>query len=166
MKIRSWKTKGLSEKDGVFFFEVTSDGTTGEEWIPRLIKNGFQSGTRARKVLLSRDFRATTGVTTKVAILRGSFFKDGERSTEHLLAEGGKRRFGKPNPEVACLTREVLANADIEKMGLVWIVSMHNPVDGLSLTVGCDDGGYWLGAREAKNPNWCSWNGFAYSVLD
>jgi hypothetical protein len=48
--IRSWR-----EEDGVIYFSVTSDGTTGEEWITRLEQGGFCVGDYAKQVLRSSD---------------------------------------------------------------------------------------------------------------
>src|SRR3989338_5485130 len=56
---RSWH-----EEDGVIYFSVTSDGTTGEEWIKRLESDGFRIGKHARQILRSLDFKPTNGVTT------------------------------------------------------------------------------------------------------
>ncbi|MEK7478188.1 MAG: hypothetical protein AAB645_02365, partial [Patescibacteria group bacterium] len=52
------------EQDGVIYFSVTSDGTTGEDWIKRLEGNGFRVGDYAKQVLRSPDFKPTNGVTT------------------------------------------------------------------------------------------------------
>ena len=45
--IRDWR-----EQDGIIYFNVTSDGTTGNEWIERFEKRGFQIEDRARSILL------------------------------------------------------------------------------------------------------------------
>src|SRR3989338_6914714 len=56
---RSWR-----EEDGVIYFSVTSDGTTGEDWITRLESKGFRVGDYAKQVRRSPDFKPTSGVTT------------------------------------------------------------------------------------------------------
>lgn len=43
---RSWR-----EEDGVIYFSVTSDGTTGEDWITRLESKGFRVDDYAKQVL-------------------------------------------------------------------------------------------------------------------
>src|SRR5687767_5139046 len=73
---RSWR-----EEDGVIYFSVTSDGTTGEDWIKRLEGNGFRVRDYAKQVLRSPDFKPTNGVTTEVAVLQGMLFEDRNRIT-------------------------------------------------------------------------------------
>ena len=69
--VRSW-----TEKDGVIYFSVTSDGTTGEQWIARLEGKGFRLSGYTKQVLRSPDFKPTSGITTDVAVLKGSLFSD------------------------------------------------------------------------------------------
>ncbi|HNW55657.1 MAG TPA: hypothetical protein PKN62_01090, partial [bacterium] len=45
-----------TEKDGVVYFSVTSDGVTGEEWITRLESKGFRAGDYVKNVLRSKGF--------------------------------------------------------------------------------------------------------------
>ena len=121
---RSWR-----EEDGVIYFSVTSDGTTGEDWIKRLGGNGFRVGDYAKQVLRSPDFKPTNGVTTEIAVLKGMLFEDNDRSTKKIRAEADKRKLEKPNAELACLIREKFTNKDIEAMGLWYIVAMHEPIN-------------------------------------
>src|SRR3989344_4683494 len=79
---RSWR-----EEDGVIYFSVESDGTTGENWIKRLEGKGFRVGCYARQVLRSPDFKPTNGVTTEVAALRDILFEDNDRITKKIRAE-------------------------------------------------------------------------------
>src|SRR3989344_2731566 len=143
---RSWR-----EKDGVIYFSITSDGTTGEDWIKRLEGNGFRVGDYAKQVLRSPDFKPTNGVTTEVAVLKGMLFEDNDRITKKIRAEADKRKLGNPNPELACLIREKFTDKEIEAMGLWYIVAMHEPVndsDGgpLLLNASRYGGGRWLRA--------------------
>lgn len=161
----SWR-----EQDGVIYFSVTSDGTTGEEWITRLEGRGFRTGNYTKSVLRSDDFTPTKGVTTEIAVLKGMFFEDNDRTTKKIRAEADKRAFMKPNAEVACLIRELLTDKEIEAMGLLWIVLMHEPIkdfDGVLRLLGADrDGdGRWLDADcdEADN-RWNRDSGFAFAV--
>jgi hypothetical protein len=116
---RSWR-----EEDGVIYFSVTSDGTTGEEWINRLEGNDFRMINYPKSVLRSPDFKPTTGVTTKIGVLKGMLFSDDDRITKKIRAEADRRTFTKPNAEVACLVRTKFTDPEIEAMGLFGIVVM------------------------------------------
>lgn len=116
------------EKDGVIYFEVVSDGTTGPQWIERLDKKGFRLSRWAKDVLNSSDFKPTNGVTFKIAVLKGSLFTDSDRITSKIRAESERRTMGKPNAEVACLIRDLFSDEELEAMGLWWIVVFHEPI--------------------------------------
>jgi hypothetical protein len=162
---RSWR-----EEDGVIYFSVTSDGTTGKDWIKRLEGNGFRVGDYAKQVLCSPDFKPTSGVTTEVAVLKGMLFEDNDRVTKNIRAESDKRKFEKPNAELACLIREKFTDKEIEAMGLCWIVAMHEPIKGSDgdPSLLCADrhgGGRWLDASRAYPDNrWDRGHGFAFAA--
>ena len=162
---RSWR-----EEDGVIYFSVTSDGTTGEDWIKRLEGNGFRVGDYAKQVLRSPDFKPTNGVTTEVAVLKGMLFEDNDRITKKIRAEADKRKLSKPNAELACLIREKFTDKEIEAMGLWWIVAMHEPIndsDGDPGLLRADryGGGRWLSACYGRpGYGWSRDSGFAFAV--
>ena len=162
---RRWR-----EQDGVIYFSVTSDGTTGLQWIERLEKKGFRIGNYAKSVLRSDDFKPTSGVTTEIAVLRGMSFADNERTTKNIRAEADCRNLTKPNAEVACLIRENFSDKEIEAMGLWWIVAMHEPIkdfggDPTLLRANRFDDGRWLGAYSVNPDNrWSRSGGFAFAV--
>ncbi|OGF87625.1 hypothetical protein A3B19_02420 [Candidatus Giovannonibacteria bacterium RIFCSPLOWO2_01_FULL_46_32] len=162
---RSWR-----EEDGVIYFSVISDSTTGEDWINRLESKGFCEGDYAKQVLRSQDFKPTSGVTTEVAVLKGMLFKDNDRATREIRAEADKRKLEKPNAEVACLIREKFTDRELEAMGLWWIVVMHEPIND---SVGCpsllfadrDGDGRWLRAYDGRPGfRWHRGHGFAFAV--
>ncbi len=163
--IRSWR-----EEDGVIYFSVTSDGTTGEDWIKRLEGNGFRVGDYAKQVLRSPDFKPTSGVTTEVAVLKGMLFEDNDRITKKIRAEADKRKLSKPNAELACLIREKFTDKEIEQMGLWYIVAMHEPVsdsvgDPRLLHADRGDVGRWLSAYGVRpGSGWDRDYGFAFAV--
>ncbi|MBI2628249.1 MAG: hypothetical protein HYW71_02345 [Candidatus Niyogibacteria bacterium] len=163
--IRSWR-----EEDGVIYFSVTSDGTTGEDWIKHLEGNGFHVGDYAKQVLRSPDFKPTNGVTTKVAVLKGILFEDNGRITKKIRAEADKRKLSKPNAELACLIREKFTDKEIEAMGLWYIVAMHEPIsdsfgDPRLLDANRLDDGRWLNAFNVRPVNrWSRVHGFAFAV--
>lgn len=162
---RSWR-----EEDGVIYFSVTSDGTTGEDWIKRLEGNGFRVGDYAKQALRSPDFKPTNGVTTEVAVLKGMLFEDNDRITKKIRAEADKRKLSKPNVELACLIREKFTDKEIEAMGLWYIVAMHEPIndsdgDPRLLCAGRGGVGRWLSAYYGRpDDGWRRVGGFAFAV--
>ena len=162
---RSWR-----EEDGVIYFSVTSDGTTGEDWITRLESKGFRVGDYAKQVLRSPDFKPTNGVTTEVAVLKGMLFEDNDRITKKIRAEADKRKLSKPNAELACLIREKFTDKEIEQMGLWYIVAMHEPIndsdgDPVLLYANRGDDGRWLYAyHDRPDVRWDRGGGFAFAV--
>lgn len=140
--------KPWREENGVIYFSVISDGTTGENWITRLEGKGFRVSDYAKSVLRSTDFKPTNGVKYEVAVLKGELFKDSNRITSKIREEADKRKLAKPNAEIACLIREKSTDKEIEKMGLWWIVAMHEPIkdSGSNPRLLCArryDGGRW-----------------------
>ncbi len=158
------------EQDGVIYFSVTSDGTTGEAWIKRLESKGYRLSDWAKSVLISSDFKPTSGVTTEIGVLKGMLFSDDNRVTKKIRAEAEQRKWFTPNAEVACLIREMFSDEEIEAMGLWWIVTMHEPIEDsvgvpLLLSAGRDDGGRWLRAYYGRPDDpWLRSRGFAFAV--
>jgi hypothetical protein len=162
---KSWR-----EHDGVIYFSVTSDGTTGAEWIARLEKKGFRVGDYAKSVLLSKDFKPTDGVTTEVGVLKGMLFEDNQRITKNIRKAADDLKLETPNAEIVCLIREKFTDEDIEAMGLIWIVAMHEPIkdsDGVPrlLRASRAGDGRWLGTCSGKpDDRWYRERGFAFAV--
>lgn len=122
-------TRAWREEDGVIYFSVTSDGAMGERWIRRFRAMGCGIGEHVEAVLRSQDFRSTCGVTAEIAVLRGGFISaDDARTTPNVRLWAAARGFTNPNPEVACLIREKFTDVEIEKMGLRYILTMHEPI--------------------------------------
>lgn len=156
------------KENGVIYLTVTSDGTTGEQWIEEL-----DAGDYAKQLLRSPDFRPTTGVTYNLAILKGEFWSDAERLTKNIRVEGDKRgwKHGPDlNAEVACLICRHFSEKEIEAMGLIWIVTMHEPIKdsgGDPDLLGarrCGDGRR-LGADYGRpGDRWDRGDGFAFAL--
>jgi hypothetical protein len=163
-------TRSWHEKDGVIYFSVTSNGTTGDGWIKRLEKKKLRVGDYAKSVLRSDDFTPTNGVTYNIAVLKGSLFTDNNRITGNIRAEATKRKFATPNAEVACLIREKFADKDLEAMGLWWIVVMHEPIkdsDGdpsLLYVSRVVDGSWLYSIFDYPDHRWSGIGGFAFVV--
>lgn len=157
--------------DHLRFTPPTSDGTIGPEWIDRLEGKNVRMTNIAKGTLYSNDFKPTNGVTTEVAIIKGSFFENQERITENIHKTAIVRNFQVPNTEIACLICEMFTYEEIKAMGLNWIVTMHEPIikdsSGVPnlLGVSCDDNGYEFCAYYGKTENkWESQHGFLFSV--
>jgi hypothetical protein len=158
------------EENDVIFFSLTSDGTTGPEWVERLEKKGFQVSEHAKRMLYSPAFEPTSGVATEIAVLKGVLFEDTNRISKTIRAEARKRKLTNPNAEVACLIRELLMHDELEAMGLWGIVVMHEPIMdsfrypdlfrairvGVHRQLGSCDGG--------SEEGWRRDNGFAFVV--
>ena len=148
----------------------STTGKTGAEWIAHFEKKGDRIGSYAKSVLLSNDFKPTSGVTTEVAVLKGSTFKDNERVTKNIRKVAGERALETPNAEIACLIRDNFTDTEIEAMGLIWIVAMHEPIkdsDGGPRLLGAGRGvdGRWLSAYyDRPGSGWLREDGFAFAV--
>ncbi len=159
------------EKQGVIYFKVTSDGTTGEKWIKRLEKKGFRIDHHAKSALRSPDFKPTSGVTTEIAVHRIILFE----GSSHIISEFRswaitEQKRSVPDPEVACLIRESFSDEDMETMGLTWIVPIHFTVEGSDgdrflLSSDRQSGGRLLKTFSAiDHSNLNSYGGFALAV--
>lgn len=164
------------EKEGVIYFEVISDGTTGPVWIERLENKGFRISKWAKDVLNSKDFKSTSGVNYKIAVLKGTMFSNDDRITSKIRVcaedfrthEGNKLE--KPNAEIACLIREMFSDEELKAMGLWWIVVFHEPIkdsdgDPYLLAARRDHEGRWLSTySDRPDGHWYSDDGFAFVV--
>ena len=162
---RSWR-----EEDGVIYFSVTSDGTTGKDWITRLESKGFRVGDYAKQVLRSPDFKPTSGVTTEVAVLKGMLFEEQSWIMTTVCAEADRRKLLKTNAELACLIREKFTDEEIKAMGLRNIIVMHEPIKDdnnqrILLEVSRYGLGNSVGARLCGPfDRWGCQDGFAFAV--
>lgn len=158
------------EENGYILFKVTSDGTTGPEWFSRLEQKGFRVSPWAKNVLCSPEFKPTSDITTEIAILPGTLWNDDEGITSVIRAEAAARKLLSPNAEAACLIREMFSDKELEAMGLLWIVVMHEPIkdsDGRPLLLRADrsGGGRWLSAYcDGPGRRWDRDDGFAFAV--
>ena len=163
------------EKDGVIYLSVTSDGTTGEQWISRLESKGYRSSDYAKSILRSPDFKPTSGVTYNIAVLKGELFSDSDRVTKNIRAQAyactfTPEKLSDPNAEVACLIREKFSDDELKAMGLTWIVAMHEPIkdsvgDPSLLDADRRDDGCWLHAHWGiPGSRWPRDSGFAFVV--
>jgi hypothetical protein len=158
------------EKDGVIYFTVTSDGTTGEEWGPRLKSKGSFITDYTNSVLCSKNFQPTKPTFYKVAVLKGEIFDDSERITKKIRQEARKQKLLIPNAELAPLIREKFSDKELEAMGLYRIVVMHESIkdsggDTVQLSANRNDNDSWLDTRyDNHDDEWDCSDGFAFVV--
>lgn len=124
-----WAGRKWYAKDGVIYFSVISDGTTGLEWIARLEGRKYNLSEWAKVLLCSSDFKPTTGVKYELAVLKGELLEDERRITQNIYIEAERRKLSDPNAEVICLIREKFSDEAIKEMGLLWLVAMHKPIE-------------------------------------
>ena len=112
---------GWEYQDGLLSFSVTSDGMDGAHWPQRLKNKGISVDDEVKKILLSDKFQPTSGITTKIFIIKGSDIKV---SGKFLAKEVEKRGLIEPSygAELACLTREKFSNLQICLMKVGTIV--------------------------------------------
>lgn len=157
-------TRNWREENGVISLRVTSDGTTGPEWIGRLRSMGYRVSVYAQTLLNSRDFVPTRGIVYEIAVLKGG--------PSQVRDDARRRGLAKPTPEVACLIRAACTDDDLEAMGLMWLVVMHEPIRdsvGERFLLGPRrvGEGRWLDAAYSEpEGGWGVENGFAFVVSE
>ncbi len=165
MDLRLESTEGnLSEKDGLIYFSVTSDGTTGPEWIERLKKKGFNMGNWVKDLLGIKNLRPTTGVTYNVVILRGKLLDN--ISNAYIFSKAGSYGLWKPNTEALCLIRDKFSDDDLEDLGLRGIVSISDNILGHENYpelhyAGRHDIGLWM-VCDGRGTSFARGNGFIF----
>lgn len=168
------------EKDrhGVIHFTVTSDGTTGPQWIARLMSRGMRIGDYGMGALLSPDFKSTTSITTNMVVLPGEmFFKEEDRATTKRISDAAKGQWNaaEPHAETTCLAREKFSDEDLKAMGFVYIAVFHIPIRNYGchvpghpniLSVSRHGYGHWLDAFCGKpDQRWDRHGGFGFAEL-
>jgi hypothetical protein len=121
----------ITEKNGMYFFSVTSDGTTGKDWGGRITTHMNNYVYNHLKLL-----NTTNGVTSNLVLIKGDFFKKfakeswipNEKMQKFALENG----FKSPSAEVSGLVYEVLADNDLyKKMKISVVTIMHEPINDL-----------------------------------
>lgn len=165
--VRLWR-----EIDGIIYFSVVTNGMTGSQWVGALKRKGIRIGDDVKAVLLSDDFKPMPrGKVIEVAVLRGGYFEDGKRTTAQICAQAEDLELSKLNAETACLARTAFPDKEIEAMGLMHLVTVHEPIADIDgnpsfLAVSRADGGNLLRAFLAKpERRWSRVSGFALAVL-
>ncbi len=108
---------------------LISDGTTGQQWILRLMSNGVELSDNAKAVLNSPDFKPTSGRTIEVGIIKASQFIEDERSTERIAEEASRRGWSRLDAEATCLILEKLSLQEFKTHRLDSVVVLHKPIN-------------------------------------
>lgn len=107
---------------------VSSDGTTGPQWVEIFKRKGVKFSTKyTEEALLSPAFTPTSGVVTELAILPPNSWGNWERCTEKVRGYATTRNLSAPDIEVACILRDMFTAGELLDMGLSHIVVMHDP---------------------------------------
>lgn len=112
---------GWKNDDGVVSFSVISDKTSGPQWLKRLKNKGIYVDDLAKKMLLSKEFKPTDEMVTKVAIFRVPYAMFGEAGP--LPTAEAKGLIESINGmELACLIRDKFTNQQFLLMGCSMLV--------------------------------------------
>lgn len=117
------------EKDHVITLTVTSDGTTGSEWITRFKEAGISVKDEAKNLLKASHFNdnVTNDTTYSIAVLKGLGFPSDELNLYQMRRQQQRQDFASPNPEVACLLLDRFRETGFAGMGIAWIMVMSTP---------------------------------------
>ncbi len=129
---------GLPEKKVVKYHsipEVVSNGLNGTEWVARLREKKFDLGsyavycmTKGKDANGNLGFVATNGVIYKPVVIKGEEFTDSERVTSNIRKIANELGLITPPAELEPLIREAVSDEDMAKMGLEYLVTMHEPI--------------------------------------
>jgi hypothetical protein len=155
----------LAGASSIVRFSVVSNNASGKKWIARLKQAGFFIHDEG--LLLSKNFKATKGVTYNVVIYKGKLWSKNDRTSDNIKSRAAYASLAYPSLEIACLIREKISDKEIDAMGLSSIVIMHEPIkaskDMLYLVVHHDDFGSWLDTIHFSSGDlWDESCGFAF----
>ncbi len=169
-------SSSMSKLDRITF-TVTGLGLTGAEWVTHLESNGHKLTDWAQNILSKPDYdenhRLEVGKEYKVVLVVGKEIKrDRDRSTANLKAiatrELGEQSVTDLKGELALLIREKFTNADLEVMGIWYIVVLHKPIidsvgDAIVLYSSRYDGKSWVRAYyDGPGRQWRDNGAFAF----
>ena len=170
------------EPDGTIYFWVYANGRTGPEWVRHFIQKGVDMPDRVVRLLMSEHFVPSKAKRTnyKIAVIRGHIMRrrKGGASQVNILAEGEARELNRANLEVACLIRDTFTDDELKRMGLWYIMVMHEyypdpDKEGYSFVLGATRGDLPEGCKDpdpsklhdfhhSTEGMWASEGGFAF----
>jgi hypothetical protein len=116
------------EQDGIIYLNLPPiDDTIDSNLFEYLEKEGVKMGGFGKRILNQADTHCKEGALSKLAILKGEYFTDSNRTTKNISIQGEFLGMKKPNLRDACRVRKYFTEEDIQKMGIDWIIIMHEP---------------------------------------
>lgn len=119
--IPSKKWDGDGDGSAMIYFTITSDGMAGDGWIRRLEKQGFGVTDEVKAMLRGTNFKPTSGVVTRVAVIKSTLFEKGSATESNFNSHAKCAELKALNLEKACLIREMFSDQEIHAMDLYWI---------------------------------------------
>lgn len=164
------------DPEGNIHFTVMSNGRTSEEWITYF--ENEKKDTKGKPYRVSNYGKSvirnapapTNGVTYNIVVRPGNKISDSNRITMKICAAAEKKGWLKPHWEVAPLIRNTLADEQLEVMGLLYIVTMHEPIEDSEgdphlLSSHRRGSGRWFSADYGGLVDrWKGYGGFAFTV--
>jgi hypothetical protein len=157
------------DDEGNIHFTLISNGFTGKRWKKHLERRGFQLSDWARDVLLYASEAPTNGVAYHIVVRPSIKVASCDRVPKKIRAHAADKGWKAPHWEVACLIRDTFTDEHLEKMGLWWIETMHEPntnsgVPKLLQSYRDDDGPYLYASYVMPDDEYDDGGGFAFVV--
>ena len=100
----------FTEKDGIIYFSIFSEGLTAEQWLEYFEKNAMTISSAVKNILLSMRFKPTIG-EKYFAIIKPNNFTDETRTLENI--------------KTLAQTKRALSDHDLENFGLKEVIVMR-----------------------------------------
>lgn len=109
---------------------LSSDGTTGLQFIEKMKNAKLTIGGYAQRILQSDDFAKTITQETKYlpGIIKGEMFADNERTNTNIRKYAIEQGAIKPTAELSLMLRLKYSNKALKKLGLKYLIPMHKPI--------------------------------------
>lgn len=133
-RLRLWH-----EDDGVIWFQVTSDGKTGRQWVKHLENKGVCVHSHMVEIMSSRRFKPTSGVTYHIGVIKAAtLIEEAGNITSSKINEYGLTKHGlvAATVEIACLIADKLSVDDFKVIGSIAIQPQSVTFErGIPLTI-------------------------------
>lgn len=165
------KNNWTNTEEGIIHLSVTSNGTTGGEWVTYLEEfEGVRVSEYTRRRL--SKMTPTSNKETRVAIIPHTLVGrncDGHFTCSEITDFAKKRQMSYVDVEVSCLVRKYLDDATIQEMGFKWIACNQEGGSDYNLLYGNRHNhkvGRWMFDRwDNRDYYWCENAGTVYSMV-